>query len=789
MSPPLNSDLSHRLSLIPATPGLRLVSVRHHSPACAQHLQTLIRRDKPDAILIEGPADATDLLAFLGEADAKPPLAFYCYVVPRQSESVSPVPRYRSFYPMAAFSPEWVAIREGLKLGAEVRFIDLPYPEQLTLDEDRPAEKSDQETSLLDERALTRADPCQRLVELSGCRDFNEWWDRYFESGAMSLEPEDYFRNLLVWCLMLRDIRDEREDKTIQQREQFMAQQIQRAMVPGKRCLVVTGGYHTEAIAQFLDKDASIPPPLPWPDERGVYLIPYTLHRLDSANDYAAGIPHSGYYQEVWQQCAKTGREAHRAAAQTVALRVGRALQDRGETVSLPDCIEAVALAQRLAQLRGTRLGRPEILDAIVSAMLKDSHGRADLNRLTQYLSTDVVGRVPKAYPAAPLIEDFRQQCQRYKLPLSPLSKREKRLDIYRSEQHREISRLLHQIHYLNVPYASLSAGPDFAAGTDLSRVREIWQVHWSPGTEAMLTERMAYGSQLAEAVLNLLHERLQQEPRSAPKSLIEALRMGLHGALGHVMDAIEVWLNQESEFPALVRGLTRLHLAYSAQNALVARHLPSLETLLQACFECSCLRLNWLGQMDEDSALACMNALSDLNSLARAESGWADVSLFIQCVEALIRPALPAQLQGQAVAILSVRKVWNQHKTTQALQHALQEAQLNPDFLGDYLLGFLPIGRNLFIQSPELIEAAGQVIEQWDEEIFLSALPGLRLAFTRLKPREIAALADVIRVVLGGATLDVRSELVWSLDDLAALRELHAQAQQALARWGFLHD
>ena len=39
--------------------------VRHHSPACAWHLQRVIQRYRPDCILIEGPEDAGPLLPLL----------------------------------------------------------------------------------------------------------------------------------------------------------------------------------------------------------------------------------------------------------------------------------------------------------------------------------------------------------------------------------------------------------------------------------------------------------------------------------------------------------------------------------------------------------------------------------------------------------------------------------------------------------------------------------------------------------------------------------------------------
>ena len=39
--------------------------VRHHSPACARQVDRLIRAIRPDAVLIEGPRDATHLIPLL----------------------------------------------------------------------------------------------------------------------------------------------------------------------------------------------------------------------------------------------------------------------------------------------------------------------------------------------------------------------------------------------------------------------------------------------------------------------------------------------------------------------------------------------------------------------------------------------------------------------------------------------------------------------------------------------------------------------------------------------------
>ena len=742
------SDLPQRLNQIPVSPNLHLVPIRHHSPACAHHLQALIQRDRPESILIEGPADATPLLSYLGEQDAEPPLSFYCYYRAHKNDNnQSAAPRFRCFYPLAAFSPEWVAIREGLKLGAEVKFIDLPYDERILSGDDSDDDDNAEEVSLLGERDWLKADPMARLIELSACRDFNEWWDRYFESGAITLESEDYFRNILSWCLLLRDsqhinnIEDSSENRA---RERYMAANIQAELETGRRCLVVTGGYHTEAIAAYLRESIAEPDTIKANGERGVYLLPYTLQRLDAANHYAAGIPDTGYYQEVWREMQRDNPQPYAEAGKTIVLRVGHALADAGEPVSLPDSIEAAALGQRLASLRATPFGRPELLDSMITAFGKDALETEESERLSfisRQLVKDQLGRLPKAYPIVPIVADFREQCQRFKLPLTPLKEQEKNLDIYRSERHRQISRLLHQLRFLDIPYGEWQAGPDFTTGTELARVREIWSLRWLPETEATLTECMMYGARLEEASLQCLLAQLEHSVRqpAAPTLLIEALRMGLQSVTGRILPYIERWLTEENVFPALVQGLVQLNLAYSAQTALASVRLAGLQPLLNAAFERTCLRLTWLGQMDEEATETCLSALADLNSLARMEADWnPDIALFERCVEALYQGSAPPALCGQAAAILTVRQIWS--SDTKYYRHSLQRLirrGLNLTYLGDFLLGFLPLARSLILQTPELVDAMGEVMLDWDEATFLDALPNLRLAFTALKPRE----------------------------------------------------
>jgi len=779
-----------RLDRIPFGPDLWLVPIRHHSPACALHLQALIRRVRPSRILIEGPADANALIPHLAAKDARPPLAIYCFhAPPARSTGGEPV-RYRSFFPMAGFSPEWIAIREGLRLGAEVRFIDLPYAARIGLpDTDAPEPDpapEGVERTLAEDRLLQQSWATSRLVERAGCRDFNEWWDRYFESRTPAGDPETFFRTLLHWCLLLRPEGDP-DDAETAARERAMASAVRSVRAEEGRCLVVTGGYHSEAIARLLEMPADVADPptadLRTSGEQGTYLIPYSLSRLDAANGYAAGIADSGYYQALWRQRAQPDPRAE--AIRVSAARVARQMRERGEPVTLPDVLEATLIAHRLGALRACPPGRPELFDAMETAFAKTLQPDPVAWRrwLRELAAEACVGRVPEGYPVAPLVEDFRARCKRFRLAYAAGAERVRVLDLYRSERHRAVSRFLWQLDFLGIPYAEWESGPDFVAGTGLDRVRETWRLRWRPETDAALTECSLYGAQVGEAASSRLIERLDQGGDAA-SLLISALQMGLRERIDRLLERLSVWLGQEGDFVALVAGLARIELARNARHLLESQDAPALDALLGTGFRYACRRLSWIGDLEPERDADCAESLGLLNGLARPDAPWCDLELFGDSLIGVADGAPAPILAGRAAGILTARGLWPSAKGRASLERAMRQGELTPIRFGGFLQGFLPPTRALLVQEPELIAAMSRVLLRWDEDQLLAVLPHLRLAFTALKPREAADLGALIARLLSGESS--ASPVVWSDQDRAAARQLHDRAFAALQTWGF---
>src|SRR6187200_2648218 len=95
-----------------------IFGVRHFSPAGALLLRKYLEEKNPKVVLIEGPSDATDELKHLAHKKTKPPVAVLAFTKTRPVRHI--------LYPMASYSPEWVALQWALQSKREVRFIDLP---------------------------------------------------------------------------------------------------------------------------------------------------------------------------------------------------------------------------------------------------------------------------------------------------------------------------------------------------------------------------------------------------------------------------------------------------------------------------------------------------------------------------------------------------------------------------------------------------------------------------------------------------------------------------------------
>ena len=128
---------------------INVFGVRHLSPAGAWHLRRYLDLIKPELVLIEGLADANELIPQVTRKGSKPPIALLAYT--------DSLPVRTLIYPLARYSPEFQAICWANEHDTEVEFIDLPSDVFLAL--------QDIEQELRDQRrkkAAEKADPPPR---------------------------------------------------------------------------------------------------------------------------------------------------------------------------------------------------------------------------------------------------------------------------------------------------------------------------------------------------------------------------------------------------------------------------------------------------------------------------------------------------------------------------------------------------------------------------------------------------------------------------------------------------
>ena len=97
---------------------VHVLGVRHHGPGSARSVAAALEELEPDAVVIEGAPELDAVAALAADPQMVPPVAGLVYALDSPSQA--------AFYPLASFSPEWVALGWALERGVPVRFADLP---------------------------------------------------------------------------------------------------------------------------------------------------------------------------------------------------------------------------------------------------------------------------------------------------------------------------------------------------------------------------------------------------------------------------------------------------------------------------------------------------------------------------------------------------------------------------------------------------------------------------------------------------------------------------------------
>ncbi|MBA9069719.1 hypothetical protein FHR71_003480 [Methylobacterium sp. RAS18] len=733
-------------------PDIRLFGIRHHGPGSARSLKAALDTLNPDCLLIEGPPDADALIPLAAHEAMAPPVALLVYRPDR--------PRDCAFFPFAAFSPEWVAMRFGVAAGATLRFIDLPHahqladgfgapeasPEAAPIDAEPISEAAETPSGDGPAPAAIRRDPLGELAALAGYPDGERWWDALVESRAGA--DGDVFAAIHEAMAALREgaETDPDPDDAFREeaREAHMRSAIRRAAKDGfERIAVICGAWHVPALARHDAKgqataDTATLKNLPKTKIAAAW-APWSYERLAFASGYRAGVLSPEWYDTLWHH---EGRVAARWLARAAAL-----LRENDLDASPASVIEAARLAEALAGFRGRSRPSLDDLDEAAQATLcfADPAPMGLIRR--KLVIGERLGATPPDSPGTPVEADFEAQCKRLRLKPGAAAG-EITLDL-RKETDLARSHFLNRLSLIGIPWGERREAR--GRGT----FKEGWFLAWQPEWVVELVAASAEGGTIAEAAAGRVRVRAREATRVAE----------LSGLIGTLLDAALAEATAE-----VIRALND-RAAVSADVFDLMEALPPLAELA---------RYGSVRSSDTEPVLAVVRGLVpraaaglvaacqslDDDAAAAAKARIVAVSGAVGLIEepelkAVWGEALRAladqehvhgRVVGRAVRLLFDERTIAAAEAGERLRLALSRAS-GAAPAAAWIEGFLEDSGTVLIHGRELLA----VVDDWlcglDADLFTELLPLVRRTFATLAPAERRAVGEALARP-GGAAL-----------------------------------
>jgi hypothetical protein len=768
------------------TPLAPIFGIRHFSPAAALHLRTFLDENDPAVVLIEGPADATPQLLHLLHPKTEPPVAILAFTKTRPVRSL--------VYPLAAYSPEFVAARWALEHKREVRFIDLPASVFLALrDEPAPAEEAtaddeaddddDDETALLpaspDRSRAYLDDPYEAIARLSGEPDHDTWWERHFEHTR---EASAYRDAAFELGRGLREFRrDQPESSRAREtllREAFMCREIRRALgdlasskQKKKGAVIVCGAFHAPVLNEHdhAMTDAELAA-LPHADSV-LTLMPYSYLRLSSQSGYGAGNHAPSYFETIFDEASRGTPE--RVGARYLSS-LARALRKGGILRSSAEVIEAVRLAEGLASLNGSAV--PALRDLRDAAQTLLGHGeRLPIEEALRAVEIGTaVGRLPPGVSRTALQDDFHALLKLLKLD-KYLEDKEQRLELDLREDRtkktkeaafldRRRSTFLHRLAVLDIGF-SRSASRD-QRGT----AKEAWTLRWTPECEIRLAERSLGADSIESGAAFALATELEaaQDTGAATRILLRAMSCELSDALSLATRRVQELTVDEAGFQSAAEGLDNL--AQVLRYGTVREVDPTpLRPIFKQIYLRSTLLLFGATVCSDDATKGLRLAMDRVHEAAFLddEELAMDASLWLDAVERLAAADdRNAFLSGYATALLIERGILDDEAIDQAVSRRLSPGT-HADVGVGYFEGLVQRNRTALFMRLALWRSLSDYVDALDDDAFRRALLYLRRAFSTFSQGEIRRVVSLLGELWQGAGIEtLAAEVEKKLDE-----------------------
>ncbi|MFJ7339036.1 DUF5682 family protein [Streptomyces sp. NPDC101110] len=754
-----------------------LLGVRHHGPGSARAVRAALEEVRPGIVLIEGPPEADALIPLAADEEMRPPVALLAHAVDEPGRS--------AFWPLAAFSPEWVALRWALEHDVPARFIDLPATHTLAwgrqedeaatgaerpldagetaaqdtgtgpadsadpADSTGPADSADPADSTgpadAADSADLRIDPLGVLAEAAGYDDPERWWEDVVEHrGAGEGDALAPFTALEEAMGALRETYGSGGHDRDLVREAYMRLQVRSAQREFEGGVaVVCGAWHVPALRQktTVAADKALLKGLPRV-KTDMTWVPWTHRRLSRTSGYGAGIDSPGWYGHLF---SAPDRPVERWLTKVAGL-----LRAEDRIVSSAHVIEAVRLAETLAAMRGRPLpGLSETTDAVRAVMCEGSDVPLALVR-DRLVVGDVLGEVPSSAPAVPLQRDLTGLQRRLRLKPEALE-RELELDL-RKDNDAARSRLLHRLRLLGIAW-----GEPAASRGSTGTFRETWRLRWEPELSVRVAEAGVWGTTVlsaatakaeADAVtaesladVTALAERclLAELPDALPTVMrVLADRAALDTDAGHLAQAL----------PALVRSLRYGDVRGTDTGALAEVAAGLAERVFVGLPPaCAALDADAAEEMRRhvDAVHGAVGLLGDTPATGhgRLKSRWQSVLRVLSG-----RDTVPGVIRGRAVRLLLDDGELAQDEAA-VLMGLVLSPGTPPADAAAWIEGFVGGGSGggmLLVHDERLLGLVDAWLTGVPAEAFTDVLPLLRRTFSAYEPGVRRTLGELVR-------------------------------------------
>ncbi len=681
---------------------------------------------QPDAIVIEGPLDAQNIIHHIGNEQLKPPVAMLMYN-PKQ-------PSQAAYFPFASFSPEWQAIKWGLKNGKNIQFMDLPQSIHFTLDEQ---ERNDQQMAIEQPKRSTKdeevvRDPLGYMARLAGYEDSERWWEITFEQRQGHAETFEVIQELMT---ALREELAKNETPRTLLREAHMRKIIRKAVKEHDRVAIVCGAWHgpvLDNLKRFKStEDNKLLRGIKKTSTKATW-VPWTYDRLAVSSGYGAGVVSPAWYRLLFDDRAGV-------VIKWMTL-VARLFRGEDLDASSAHVIEAVRLAETLAALRSLSVpGMNELYEAAVTIFCGGYDSMMELVE-KKLIIGDVMGSVPDEIPVIPLQQDLDKQIRstrmtKFKNTLEP---QERTLDLRKSTQ-LDASRLLHRMNIIGIPWGQIKVSRGNYWGRMQGDFKENWKLRWRPDFAINIIEAGMWGNTVEKASANIIISKAN-EGQELPQ-ITELVSQSIKANLPYVMDMLMRVFQEASaittDIAHLMQAIPKLVEAIRYANTRQA-DLGALQKQLDQIIPRICIGLpNACMSLNEEAATEMFGLISQTDYQISVIDNDDFKKEWLEALEKVAQqPTVNGLIKGAASRIMYDKKHISQEATRQRMSLSLSKGNEHLE-AAYWISGFLHGSGLILIHDPSL----WNVLDQWVEHIpyddFRDILPVLRRTFSRFPNAE----------------------------------------------------